>query len=86
MPPARVEHDRDAPARGRELDGVRQQVPDDLLQAIGIADRRQAADRGRLVSSVSVARLGGGPHRFDGGVDDRREIDRRAGRAAACRW
>ena len=33
----RVERDVDAPARRRELDGVRQQVPEHLLQPLGVA-------------------------------------------------
>ena len=63
------------PATGRrELDGVRQQVPHDLLQAIGIPAQTQV----RLDGAVDrdALRLGSIAHGVDRPVDDGRKLDR----------
>ena len=58
----RCEAHLDAAALGRELDRVRQQVPDDLLQPVGIArHRRRRAGRSR--SEPEALGVGRGPHR-----------------------
>ena len=46
-----IEQDLYAPARGRELDRVGEQVPDDLMQADGIAVRRRRVERSRTGAS-----------------------------------
>jgi len=64
----------DAATRGRELDRVRQQVPDRLLQARGVA-----GEAGRQRAHAAIERdslgLGRGPHGVDGDVHDRLHVD-----------
>ena len=69
-----------------ELHGVRQQVPDDLLQPLGIAgDRRRRADRPR-VSMPDALGVGRRRARVDARCAPRsRQIDRLDVRAASCR-
>src|SRR5919204_10165 len=63
-----------APARGRELDGVREEVPEDLLQALGVArDLRGRVVEARL--NLDLFGLRGGAHRLDGGAHDRAQLD-----------
>ena len=57
---------------GRELDGVREQVPDDLLQAIGI--RHDGPGLVEHDAEVDRLRGRGRPQRGDGGGDDRRRV------------
>ena len=70
------ERGRAAPRRARrrgELDGVGEQVPDDLLEAVGVADRWIAgAVAATFQMQLSPLLFGVGAHRVDGGVDDRR--------------
>ena len=66
--PARLSVTATRPPARRELHRVRQQVPDDLLQPIGIAERRPALGRARRVSMVDLPRLGRGTDRLDGRV------------------
>ena len=63
---------------GRELDRVGQEVPEDLLQAVGI---REDGPHRRVDAHAERDRLGGrrGPHGIDGGRRHRRRLDR------ACR-
>ena len=71
----RRERDLHAAALRRELDRVRQQVPDDLLQPVGVAgDERRRAGRARL--EADALGVGGGPHRLDRRLDHGRELDR----------
>ena len=87
MPAARVAHpqhrvvallrqrDVDFVARVRELDGVREQVPGDLLQAARVAgDERDAARR--VDSQRDPARVGGRLDRVHRRLERHREVDR----------
>ena len=57
-------------AAGRELDRVGQQIPDDLLQPVGVGrDQRKAGVDADL--DGNALGFGGGPQRFDGGLHDR---------------
>jgi hypothetical protein len=58
-----------------ELDGVGQQVPDDLLQSIGVAGDWTS---GRIEHGLQANRLcvGGGTDRVDGRVDDLNQVNR----------
>ena len=69
-----VEREMNAAAGGRELDRVRQQVPDDLLQAIGIAHHGSAVDD--LRCEIDVLRLRRRPQSIDRRLDHRFELDR----------
>jgi hypothetical protein len=71
---ATFESHLDAPARRRELDGVRQQVPHHLLEPIGIAGH---GTRGLVELELEPHSLGVGRRTDDleDGADDRREID-----------
>ena len=69
-----IEREMHPAGRRRELDCVRQQVPDDLLQAIGIAHHGATVDD--LRSEVDPLRVRGWPEGIDGGVEDRFELDR----------
>ena len=73
-PPTRVERHRDPAAARRELDRIREQVPDHLLQPLGIAGHcagvlvQRALDR-------DVLGVGGGSTASIALADQRREID-----------
>ena len=63
------------PPRGRELDRVGEQVPEDLLQAVRVAGRRaRRAGRARVCSRIALG-VGGGPHGVDRRPDDGRQVD-----------
>ena len=72
--PNALELDLDSPILRGELDGVVQQVPDDLLQPAGVAADQQA---GRLQHRVepNALRLGRVTDRFQRVVDELAEID-----------
>ena len=70
-----LEPDLHPPAAGRELDGVRQQVPDDLLQAVRIAGDRPGRGIEPLVDADAL-RLRRRPHRLDRRLDERERVDR----------
>ena len=70
-----LEADLDLPRLGRELDGVREQVPHHLLQASGIA-RHRPGERIDHPAQLDLLGLGGRADRLDGGVDHRREVGR----------
>ena len=65
----------DAPAFGRELDRVREQVPHDLLQSRRVAEHlfRQVAEIG---DKRDALRLGRRAHRVERGFERRHEINR----------
>src|SRR5205814_624654 len=69
------EPQEDAAAPGGELDGVREEVPHDLLEAGRIAlDRLRSELEDAL--QPDLLRLGVGTHRVERRLDDGREIDR----------
>ena len=68
----------------RELDRIAQQVPDDLLQAIGVA-RRSAARRDRQQLQADLLGIRRGLHRLGGGPDDAAEVDVPERRGGSCR-
>ena len=68
-----VEPHLDAPAVRRELHRVAEQVPDDLLQPVGVAVDLVAASPSSVDCELRCRlRLGRGPDRVDRGLDDRR--------------
>ena len=67
--------DVDLVAAVRELDRIRQQVPDDLLQAAGVAGDERGAARG-VDAQRDPPRVGGRLDRVHRGLDDGGEIDR----------
>ena len=67
--------DLDRPALGCELDGVGQQVPDDLLQAIGVGDGRSGVG-GEDPGHAHAPGLGGRQHGLEGGLDRVGGVDR----------
>ena len=70
-----LQHHLHAAARRRELDGVREQVPHDLLQAAGIAgDRSGQPDRGCAPAGCPWRRRPA--HRLDRRLDDRERVER----------
>ena len=78
------QRDADAPAFGRELDRVGQQVPDDLLQPPRVAEDRLGVRRQVRVDADAPG-IGRRPDGFERGVDDAPHGRRPACRAAACR-
>ncbi len=54
----------------RELEGVAEQVPDDLLQPVGVG-RHDAGLRVEVALDADLARVGGRLHGVDGGLGDR---------------
>ena len=54
-----------AAALGRELDGVREQVPDHLLQAVRVARDLDRAVGSTVASRLTRLRVGGDAHRLD---------------------
>ena len=70
-----LQHHLHRTAAWRELDGVRQQVPDDLLQAAGIAGDRSGR---RVEDAIQPDVLGDGRrrHRLDRRVDERERMQR----------
>ena len=71
----RREHDRHLAPRRRELDGVRQQVPGDLLQAVGVADGHRRA-RLDVELEVDLPRRGHGGDGVAGGLQHLHQVDR----------
>ena len=71
-----VEGQGDASISRRELDGVGEQVPDDLLEPAGVTGERPGSDELRV--ELDALRLRQRPHAVDGGLDDRDQIDRPA--------
>ncbi len=69
------ENDVHASAFGRELDGVREQVPHHLLQALVVAGDDAGARVERRVQADGLG-VGGGLQRFDRRLDGARELDR----------
>src|SRR5262245_25671966 len=65
----------DAPAFIRELDGVREQIPDDLLQTVGVAEDHAVRRLNHLVQNDPF-RFGAGPDDIDGGMKDVFDRDR----------
>src|SRR5262249_41275312 len=65
----------DAPAFIRELDGVREQIPESLLQPAGVAEDRAARSVSRLAQGDAF-RLGAGPDDVNGGMKDVFDRDR----------
>ena len=61
---------RDPAARGRELDRVREQVPDDLLQAGGVAGHGPERLASMLELELDALRLRRGAHALERRVDD----------------
>jgi hypothetical protein len=61
-------------APSRELDGVREEVPHDLLEPIGVPEHRPGGgvEAGRKTEALRVE---GGVHRVDRRADDRGEVD-----------
>src|SRR5262249_6667469 len=60
----------DPPANGSELDRVGDEVPDDLLEAVGISDDSSFAGAQTFIRpALYVLGLGRRPHRLDGRVD-----------------
>ena len=68
--------DLDAPALGRELDGVGQQVVDDLREAIGVGDDADLAVGGRAHAEHDVLLLAGGAEALDRLARQHRQIER----------
>ena len=61
-------------ALGRELDRVREQVPNDLLQPAAVAEYwSRVGIQHRF--DANVLGVGGRTHRVDGGADDLRQVD-----------
>src|SRR5262249_26352182 len=65
----------DAPAFARELDGVREQVPDGLLQTASVADHHAALAFNRRAQGHPF-HCGAGPDDVDGGLKDAFDLDR----------
>jgi len=64
----------DLPPLGGELDGVGEQVPDHLLEAVGVAsDRPQRVEDPLQADPLG---LGGGADRFERRLDQRHQLDR----------
>src|SRR5207247_2379650 len=63
------EHHVDATARWRELDRVRQEVPDDLLEAVRIDRGGHGRSRQARIEHDLLA-VGGRAHAVDGALDD----------------
>ncbi len=59
----------DAAPLGRELDGVREEVPDDLLEPCGIAGDR-TCERIEHLLNADLLGIGGREHGGEGGFDD----------------
>src|SRR5438067_753978 len=70
------EPDGDAPAARRELDGVGDEVPDDLLQPVAIAAHGTDAVV-ELALEGDLLRVGRRTDRVDGALDGRRQVDGR---------
>ena len=69
-----LEVDLDTAALGGKFDGVGEEIPDDLLETIGVAEHR--ASKGiHHALETNILGGGGGLYRFDGGLHDLREID-----------
>src|SRR5262245_29997560 len=68
------ETDRDLSSSGREFDGVRQKVPDDLLQTVGVPrhEPRRRIDIGNEFDILGVSRRASDVYR---GLDDRGQRD-----------
>ena len=64
----------DPPARRGELDGVRDQVPEDLLQARRVA-QDGAGERLQRRRQRQALALGGAPHDVHRHLEDRRQLD-----------
>ena len=58
---------RHAPAPRRELDGIADEIGDDLLKTIGIPAQRHRLD---VLFDLDPLLLGGRPDRVDAGTDD----------------
>ena len=85
LPVASCTVDVDASAGRRELDGVGQQVPEDLLQPVGVAgDGRLARRRDRTASAIPLASAAGRTASIAAPIDGA-ELDRPRCSAAACR-
>src|SRR3989442_14315332 len=67
----------DAPTLIRELDGVREQIPESLLQTVGVAEDH-AVRRVNHFAQDNPFRLGAGPDDVDGGMKDIFDPDRLA--------
>ena len=67
--------DADLARRRRELDRIGDQVPDDLLETVGIAEDRAGP---RIEDGLDLDALGVGrrPHRVQRGLDHGHQIDR----------
>src|SRR5215510_9200794 len=65
----------DLPAFGREFDGVREQVPDDLLQSVGVAQHHFGL-RAEMGDQLDPFRLGCRTYGPERGFDSRREVGR----------
>ena len=65
----------DAPAFIRELDGVREQIPDGLLQTVGVAEDHAVRRLNHLVQGDPF-RFGAGPDDVNGGMKDAFDLDR----------
>ncbi len=72
---AALERHLDAPAARRELDGVRQEVPDDLLQAIGVAGDRPGVGI-QMSDELEALGVDRGPYRVQRRGDHGGEVDR----------
>ena len=71
--PARRVRDSGLAIGWRELDGVRQEVPDDLLQPARVGGQRADAEI-EVAGQPDAFAVGRGTHRLDRRVDDRRRI------------
>src|SRR5688572_6306375 len=63
----------DDPSAGRELHGIGEQVPEHLLDAVGINDHDGAAGE-NIALQPNALRLGAGPNDVERGVDDRDDV------------
>ena len=79
-----LQADLDAAAGRGELDGVREQVPDHLLQAVGIAGDRPASGVEAQLEADLLA-VGAGRMVSTAASIDLCQVDRAHLRAAACR-
>ena len=68
-----TEHDANGSAAQRELGGVGQKIPDDLLEPPGIAGEDALGVEHH--AETQALRLDGGTRRVDGGLDDARKRD-----------
>ena len=75
--PRRRQRHVDASALRRELHGVREQVPDDLLQPVGVADHAHARASMSALDRRSAWPARRRPDRRRSPLDDGREVDRR---------